>query len=504
MKISAKLLILVLALFIVSASIIVFLKTMSIPPTHMEEIDEFSEAIKRDIDTISDTSSQEELDSLYMWIHQELNKWSGNRYLDDTQHDDLMRTFYQKYVPTFVTVMKKKLSHEVWGDKEKAYITNQIASAESVRLKRLNKKVIEDDASLMDKFSELTKICSDYDKAKKLISSSTYIDINDARNRINLVKDYSKDTYVNHSDISSKLMSFPNDIGNSHYDQIYSYYSRIENWNHYTLSQTKDNYSKFEKLVDDYTGTDIYGNTHPKSLNNIMNQAKQYMNYAYDNKCVLKVNGETGSYTTSSWSSSSGTYTYNIETDHPDGYSLSNLPSWLSIKERNEKRLSVSYNESYSSYSREGFFYVNAGNKSVRINCSQNPHYIKAEASITSVSTNHNVWNNGKKGMRINVSFNASGLRGESLYVNLYFYFSNGKALKDFNNSYRTTGGDVATHKIYTPSSDNVSTTVSIFMPYDELHMEKGQYKLKFSSIIMHNSKTLDSSSYYNFDFNQN
>ena len=502
MKISAKLLILALAIFLVSASVVFFFKAMTTPPTHMKDVDEFSVALNKDIDNISESSSPEELDSIYIWILQELKKWNGNEYFDDAQYDKHIKAFYQKFVPTYVNVTQKKLSHDSWGDGESNYIVKQVELFKSENLIGKNKTVIDDNADLKTKLADLIEICSNYKEAVNLVASTVYTDIDDAKNRINQAKDLAENVYISHSDVNTKLSSLPNDIGNSHFEKLNSYYSKMENWSYYTIEQTEDNYSKFEQLADDYKLSEIYGGEHPKTISDMTNQVKQYMQDAYDNKCTLYVNGRLDYLNTSTWSNSSGTCTYDIITNHPEGYSVSDLPNWIEVKEQSEDKLTVSYDESTLSSSRNGYFNVKAGKKMVRVYCTQNAP--KNEINITSINTNHNVWKDGKKGMDITVYFNATGFQGKTLYVNLYFYFIDGKPLKDYNNKYRTNGGDVATHQTYTPYSDYTSTSVTIFMPYNELHLAKGNHSLKFDASIMYDSKSYASSSYYSFDINQN
>lgn len=501
MKISAKLLILTLALFIVTASVLYFLKAMTKPPTQMEDIDEFSQAIIMDIEDVTDTLTLEELDSTYVWILTELKKWNKNNYFNDVQYDYYVQQFFNNYVFSFSSVIKRKLSTEKWGVTEKKYILERVSAAQSEILIGQNIAVIDVNSELKTKMKKLLDICSDYEDACRLISYTNFENIDDAKRRVSKANMFANDVYISHSDINTKVSSFPDDIGNSHYDLVTALLKKMADWPYYTLSQTEANYSKFKKIVDDYKNAHIYGNRHPKSMNEFISQAKQYMQEAYDNKCLLTVNDYSGSYNTTTWTNSNGLYTYNIYTNHPDGYSVHNLPNWIRVKDKSKEKLSISYDDNNTGYSRVGYFSIVAGKKTLKVNCTQNaPQNV---INITSINQYHNVFNNGKKGMNITVSFNAIGFQGKTLYVNVYFYNNNGNALKDYNGSYRTTDGYVATYQTYTPSSNNISTSITVFMPYDELHMAKGNYNLKFFSSITQGGKSWTSSTYQNFTFNQ-
>lgn len=503
MKISAKLLILTVALFLVTSSVLFFLKAMTKPPTHMEDIDEFSQSINKDIEDVTDTLSLEELDSTYIWILAELRKWNENNYFNDAQYDNYVQQFFHNYVFSFSNVMKGILSTRKWGNAEKNYILERISLIQSEKLLGQDKSIIDANFNEKTELKSLTDICSNYDEASKLIISTKYTNFNDAKSRVNKAKDFSNDIYISHSDINTKVSSFPNDVGNSHYDLLKSYYSKLENWSYYTMYQTEENYDKFKKIVEDYKGAGIYGSGHPKSTSDFVKEAKQYMQDAYDNKCSLTVNSNTDSYSTLSWLNSSGTYNYSIYTDHPDGYTVTDLPNWIRVKEKSKGSLTLSYDKNNSDYSRDSYFYVKAGNKSVKVYCKQNGP--DNTIRITSVTQTHDVWNNGKKGMNIKVYFDAIGFQGKPLDINVYFYYSNGNPLKDYNKNYYTSDGNVSASQRYTPSSNNVSSSVTIFMPLDELHITtKGRHDLKFFSSIFQGSKQWASSTYYNFYYTQN
>lgn len=107
---------------------------------------------------------------------------------------------------------------------------------------------------------------------------------------------------------------------------------------------------------------------------------------------------------------------------------------------------------------------------------------------IKSVETQHNVVQNGQKGMNIIVNYSVEGMKGKTGDLNAYFYFEDGTPLKDGNKSsvpcYGTYGGSVVVGKQFTPRYDDVAMSSTLFMPYDELHLRKGKFSLKFYCAI--------------------
>ena len=124
---------------------------------------------------------------------------------------------------------------------------------------------------------------------------------------------------------------------------------------------------------------------------------------------------------------------------------------------------------------------------------------------IDKVWVEHNVYQNGYYGMRIHVEFSINNMLNQRGQCAIYFYYSNGTRLKDYNNSYRDTDGDVATHTYFTPNYESCKYhDLAIFMPYYELHLSSGtKHDLKLS-VSLHSSRKksyITSSDYTHFTY---
>lgn len=126
-----------------------------------------------------------------------------------------------------------------------------------------------------------------------------------------------------------------------------------------------------------------------------------------------------------------------------------------------------------------------------------------ATAEVEETWVDHSVYENDVKGMRIHVRFSINGSKGEPCTATIYFYFQSGKALKDFNGRYKTVGGNVSAYEKFTPRFENSEyADFQIFMPYAELHMETGEFELKYLVEIHNkNGRSLGESKYYPFTF---
>ena len=148
---------------------------------------------------------------------------------------------------------------------------------------------------------------------------------------------------------------------------------------------------------------------------------------------------------------------------------------------RSGNTLTVRINENTSTESRTDFFNVlGSDGTKVRVNMRQAGRgAVTPTAEIEDIWVDHNVYEDGVKGMRIHIKMNVHNFRNKSGRATVYFYDNNGNALVDRNNSYDTTDGKVAVGKNFTPGYDNtVYEDFKIFMPYNELHISyQGTFK---------------------------
>ncbi|WP_292372940.1 hypothetical protein [Methanosarcina sp. UBA411] len=130
-------------------------------------------------------------------------------------------------------------------------------------------------------------------------------------------------------------------------------------------------------------------------------------------------------------------------------------------------------------------------------------YYQQTFAAIEQVWVEHNVWED-LLGMRIHIGFNTYNLKDKSCEIAAYFHYGSGEPLRDFNQKYCTVSGEVSTGREFTPMYASTSfRDVTLFLPYDELHMAQGDYSLKFNLIIWIKNKVLAQSDWIYFDYHQ-
>lgn len=102
-------------------------------------------------------------------------------------------------------------------------------------------------------------------------------------------------------------------------------------------------------------------------------------------------------------------------------------------------------------------------------------------AYIQDVTVDYDMTRFEKKGMVIHVKFSVTGMLNQEGRATAYFEQQDGTSLKDTNNEYNTTDGQVSTGETFKPGYQVTQyDNLELFLPYDELELGPGNYKLKF------------------------
>ena len=116
----------------------------------------------------------------------------------------------------------------------------------------------------------------------------------------------------------------------------------------------------------------------------------------------------------------------------------------------------------------------------------------------------YDITENGSKGMKIHLRFQAIGLKDSLETIAIYFEYDDERGrLKDRNKKFYSTSGEVAAYKDIQPVYDPaLFEDLQIFMPYDELDLFPGSYFLKMDiDLIRPKGGLVQHLNYYKFDY---
>ena len=127
-------------------------------------------------------------------------------------------------------------------------------------------------------------------------------------------------------------------------------------------------------------------------------------------------------------------------------------------------------------------------------------------SKLQNQSIEYNVTEDGKLGMRIKQNFLIYNAQNNKCIMSVYFYDAdNSKPLIDRNGVKASADGKVAAFTYFTPGfSSTQFTDLTIFMPYDELELGSGSFRLKcYVALFDPNLKLISSGGYQYFTFSQ-
>lgn len=200
----------------------------------------------------------------------------------------------------------------------------------------------------------------------------------------------------------------------------------------------------------------------------------------------FKVNGETSSVTLKRQSNEGEAVWVNVETNEKGGYSVTGVPSWCTISDRDDDGFYVECSQNPEKTTRSASFDVTSysSGKSVRVNVSQDATIPRV--TIDNISVIHDDQLPQGKGMTVKFKMSTVNLANKDCRAVVYFYDGSGNPLKDTNNSYCSKDGQISSGENFHPRSNNSEyTNFNVSIPYSELHLTgTGKKSVKYRIIV--------------------
>lgn len=101
----------------------------------------------------------------------------------------------------------------------------------------------------------------------------------------------------------------------------------------------------------------------------------------------------------------------------------------------------------------------------------------EVQGEIEKVRQEHNIREDGEKGMKIHVNFTVDNLEGVRCCIAAYFSFEGGEIIDGVNDDFRTTNDQAVVSKCFTPPYEGTRyNDLQLFMPYEELYLAEGYH----------------------------
>ncbi len=138
------------------------------------------------------------------------------------------------------------------------------------------------------------------------------------------------------------------------------------------------------------------------------------------------------------------------------------------------------------------------------INYKQGDDKPKISATIKEIWIDYNVSEGNRKGMRLHLKFEVTGLKGVDSKITARVQKENNEYLAN-NSAYSNSRGELETSFDMKPGyPTTVFEDATMFLPYDEIIVRKGVWNLKFDiDLNYENGNLIDHLSYEKFEFTQ-
>ncbi len=176
--------------------------------------------------------------------------------------------------------------------------------------------------------------------------------------------------------------------------------------------------------------------------------------------------------------SKSGTKMFEFLSTHPSEENrIMKLRESLSIALKVYNNAKLKTEGMGSPLSFNGTYFV-PENKKPSISGLQQPANLPA-AKFEAIWIEHNVKFNNTYGITLHSTFTIFNYKGRNGFMNVYFSFPNGKWLLSRDNAYQSQGGYVVISSTFRPKFPNTKfTDFKSFIPYHELHLQKGFHNI--------------------------
>lgn len=453
--------------------------------------------------------TDDSFEQMYKYQKKALERFAEEDLITSAEHLNITDMFIVNYSENFVKVCRNVFNDNVWSSDIRNFMIARVSELKSYK-DSTNRGLLTHHAELLRKVDEITSTCNDYASAENILAKISYNGISNAKINISKVNSLKKDgRLVSCNRLTNAMNSYADKLGNAHYDRLVYLHNQLGNWqsSYVSLSSILDQYDNFVNVRNEYmdSGASVYGVNHPKSTDNMKENVDEYKKNAIDAKCTLAVDSYSKERNVT-WDNNGGTYTFYVNTDHPEGYKVTSLSSWFNVSSKNENSFTISYNPNSGSR-RTDWFNVEAGTKKVKIIITQSA--VKQSVEISSVTATWNVYQDGQCGVKFAVAIRSSNY-SSTIRTCVYFYNSNKDQLTYrgcYNSSYHTSTGQITIQHVFTPSSDvNNLYTDYLFIPYSEMHINrKGRNDLYYQVQLQSSrQENLATSSWYSFSLTNN
>lgn len=293
MKVTIKILILMVSITLAIGGVMIYAKTRIEPPIATTFIDQYSNNLNEEIVLFKNLDSQSSEYLHYATIVSKIKIYQAESKISEDIADEMLYKVVSEYAPLFIEHSYKAFSKSVWHESDHNVMIERIAHLRSLRVDHgMTSPVASYEADL----SKIERTIINYRKAKTVASYAKFNSISDANAKIQEAEKYrTMDPLSNCTDLTNQLAKVKINIGNSHYLRLVLKVDQMACYSKMTEAEFNSLMSDANSMIQEYDNNcSMYGHN-AKTTESLKQNVEKYCRDAMEFFAREEINISTNS-----------------------------------------------------------------------------------------------------------------------------------------------------------------------------------------------------------------
>lgn len=279
MKVTIKIIILVIAITLAIGGVMIYAKTKVEPPVATKSIDQYSKNIENCYKSFANVKSPYQEDSILAITTSKINIYCHESKMDEKTGNAHIDKLLSLYAPLFLKRSLAKFNQNTWYESDHSYMLSVISNLRNIRH---TDNTIALQKQTADSLALIENIITKYKQARAISRRTGFHGVSNAHATISQARQFAKDYYLSHcTDLVNALNNVRPNIAQAHYNYISNMVDKLsqyQSYNQYYYENTL--IPQVDAAVTEYdnNASALYGSK--RDVNSLWNKARSYYNSA--------------------------------------------------------------------------------------------------------------------------------------------------------------------------------------------------------------------------------
>lgn len=231
MKVTVKIMILVIAITLAIGGVMIYAKTKVEPPIATKSIDQFSKNIDDCLRKFANDNSSLQEDSILATTINKINIYCKESKMDEKTGDVNIDKLLSRYTPLFLKRSFAKFNQSDWHESDHSYMISVISKLRKIKHTD-NSLALQKQTA--DSLAIIESVISKYRQARAVSRRTRFNGVSNAQATISQARQFANDSYLSHcSDLVSALNNVKPSIAQAHYNYISNMVEKLSQYRLY-------------------------------------------------------------------------------------------------------------------------------------------------------------------------------------------------------------------------------------------------------------------------------